>query len=180
MNQALMSYFPNRTVEAIKGRRRYLKHKEAVQQFLAELRAGRNRKLPVSAAGTADVESIIALKTAFTNIISKLNPLKGSELRADKLGEIYSNVLSSTQEEIAAELNAYLLEVFPPKPDNAGPQPAQIRERRFTKRQIRRPEYAKTKRHGEEPVQVSSISLEDEIFLPNTLRRNNGNPLFAD
>lgn len=145
MNQALLPLFPNRSLEAIKGQRKYQKHKDKVLQILGELEEQKEAfDRPVPQVGVP-IHSQCCLVESINELFAKLEPINGINFRAEHLNHICDNISRWPISTIAAELEVYLLEVFPPAPGGrklGNGKPKQ----NMTRRQIRRADYARTQR----------------------------------
>ncbi|CAK9796554.1 Retrovirus-related Pol polyprotein from type-2 retrotransposable element R2DM [Anthophora plagiata] len=151
LNQALLPYFPNRTLEATKGQRKYQKHKEKVIQIVREIRqdAESIQHRTTTQTEQPEAEDGESLVDEIIKIHAELGPLETTEFKADHLDQICKNIKKWPVKRIFEELKIYLLSVFPPPPNekvqnkNAN---SQNRKRKLTKRQERRAEYARMQR----------------------------------
>lgn len=151
LNQALGPYFPNRTLEAIIGQRRYQKHKDLVSQYIRELEAEAEAgPQPVPTQEPTDDHqsgNIETLRKAIMEELAEHDPLTSPEFKMDMLSQICQNVSTWPLDRIAEQLELYLLEVFPIPVKRKRPNPAAKEEcALLTKRQARRGEYARTQR----------------------------------
>lgn len=154
INQALAPYFPNRTLEAIKGQRRYQRYKNMVQQFIHELENKNdsdndsgNSDLPIQQV-EANEQHLVenALTAELSDLFARMEPLGGTEFHVDQLSRICNNVTNWDLDRISGELEIYLLKVFPITTKRGKPNLANKPEIALTRRRARRKEYAQTQR----------------------------------
>lgn len=152
INQALLPYFPNRTLEAIKGQRRNIKHKDMVIQLIHEIEQESESDLHLETPvenqaqeeGTDLIDKIIEL-------FAELTPLNTAGFKIDHLNQICRNLKVWSITRIFEELEIYLLDVFPPpsktriRKNNANTG-KDNRNRMPTNRQKRRADYARIQR----------------------------------
>ncbi|CAL7932866.1 unnamed protein product [Xylocopa violacea] len=143
MNQALMPFFPNRTLESIKGQRRRAEHKGKVLEYMKELEAPPQDLAAVDQHQSTEAEP--ALVDGIKEALVALEPIEGTDFSAVHLNKICSNIKQWTNDKIFEETMSYLRSVFPPSPKDL----RRIRKgasKVLTKRQERRAEYGRTQR----------------------------------
>ncbi|CAL7932962.1 unnamed protein product [Xylocopa violacea] len=143
MNQALMPFFPNRTLESIKGQRRRAEHKGKVLEYIKELEAPPQDLAAVDQHQSTEAEP--ALVDGIKEALVALEPIEGTDFSAVHLNKICSNIKQWTNDKIFEETMSYLRSIFPPSPKDL----RRIRKgasKVLTKRQERRAEYGRTQR----------------------------------
>lgn len=141
INQALMPFFPGRTLESIKGHRRTQQYKSSVLGYVEELTMrGPAPTDPDAAEGGGDPLD------AIREYISSLEPLDIDGYNADRLNAICGNVRAWTPSQIAEHLEVYLLDIFPLSPPKGKQHPRQPRTIELSRRQARRVEFGRTQR----------------------------------
>ncbi|CAL7932763.1 unnamed protein product, partial [Xylocopa violacea] len=143
INQALMPFFPNRTLESIKGQRRRAEHKKKVLEYVKELEAPPQDRAAVDQHQSAEAEP--ALVDRIKEALVALEPIQGTDFSAVHLNKICSNVKQWTNDKIFEETMSYLRSIFPPSPKDLR-RKRKGASRVLTKRQERRAEYGRTQR----------------------------------
>ncbi|CAL7932985.1 unnamed protein product, partial [Xylocopa violacea] len=152
INQALVPYFPNRTLESIKGQRRYQRYKDMVLQFVQELRNEEESCCNVLPDQQVELEDqsldydYNALAASINEQFAAMEPLKGTAFHAIRLGRVCDNITRWNLNRISDELEMYLLEVFPLTPKRGKQSLARTPQSTLTRRRARRIEYAQTQR----------------------------------
>lgn len=147
INQALVPFFPSRTLESIKGQRRAPNHKSKVLQLIAEMVEGSEKPEPSATNITMPSEvRRTDLKTLVSKLFATLQPISKSDFHADKLDLICKNVCTWSTARLFDELKAYLLLAFPPTTRTCKRPPRCLQISPPTKRQARRADYALTQR----------------------------------
>ncbi|CAL7932921.1 unnamed protein product [Xylocopa violacea] len=143
MNQALMPFFPNRTLESIKGQRRRAEHKGKVLEYIKELEAPPQDRAAVDQHQSTEAEP--ALVDRIKEALVTLEHIEGTDFNAVHLNKICSNVKQWTNDKIFEETMSYLRSIFPPSPKDLR-RKRKDASRALTKRQERRAEYGCTQR----------------------------------
>ncbi|CAL7932986.1 unnamed protein product [Xylocopa violacea] len=143
INQALMPFFPNRTLESIKGQRRRAEHKKKVLEYVKELEAPPQDRAAADQHQSAEAEP--ALVDRIKEALVALEPIQGTDFSAVHLNKICSNVKQWTNDKIFEETMSYLRSIFPPSPKDLR-RKRKGASRVLTKRQERRAEYGRTQR----------------------------------
>ncbi|CAL7932839.1 unnamed protein product [Xylocopa violacea] len=141
--EALMPFFPNRTLESIKGQRRRAEHKGKVLEYIKELEAPPQDLAAVDQHQSTEAEP--ALVDGIKEALVALEPIEGTDFNAVHLNKICSNIKQWTNDKIFEETMSYLRSIFPPSPKDL----RRIRKgasKVLTKRQERRAEYGRTQR----------------------------------
>lgn len=162
INQDLTRFFPNRTLESIKGQRRKAEHKNLVTRLLQELSTAQDEHPPesmVAQPGPNTPSSASAPVPAPTEHIEEdpevmvidylesLAHISTDKFGANRLDTICRSVRHWSADRIRQEITLYLLEIFPITPRKervikGSDQP----DPRITKRRARRTEYALTQK----------------------------------
>ncbi|CAL7932961.1 unnamed protein product [Xylocopa violacea] len=141
-----MPYFPNRTLESIKGQRKYQRHKDKVLQILREME---EENEPISSPAQGEDRPSASpeqdLISAIQELFEQLEPLSGTEYNVERLDRICKGLSTWSIAKIYEELELYLLKIFPPARKRKG-KASSAPKRDITKRQARRVEYAKTQK----------------------------------
>ncbi|KMQ88340.1 reverse transcriptase [Lasius niger] len=136
INQELLQYFPQRTLEAIKGKRRNQEYRELVEEFVEEFRN------PDVITIEDDEEDEEDQRDIFLDYLESLTRPQGREFQATRLHNIAMEARTSGKDATLQKIALYLREVFPAPPPRRErrrkktPNPAPMR-----KREARRCEY---------------------------------------
>ncbi|KAI4473803.1 hypothetical protein M0804_015157, partial [Polistes exclamans] len=141
INQALHASHPNRTIEAIKGHRRYAHYKESVERALEEIR----RLETASSSPCPSIRQYSGdLNNIFLTAISNTNDLPDTGYNIAKLKRICCQAKDLNKDSLLGEISLYVREIFP--------APNQQRRQRMStheavsSRKRRRAEYARVQR----------------------------------
>lgn len=167
INQELLRFFPNRTIEAIKGQRRKEHHKATVEQLLHAMRSqvtastdnntcdDRTVRPSTSAAPDAmlstpstshDRNSDISfedLKEKIVSYIDRLPPFKSTNFNSERLSLICRSLNHWSRAQIFEEISLYFRETFPFGPSERNKHRTFIRPGTSSRRKQRRAEYAR-------------------------------------
>lgn len=139
LNQELQQYFPQRTVEAIKGKRRQQEYKNMVQAFIEHL--GNQTQDPEE---EEEEEGEDHVGEEFLAFLEALREPRSDDFQGKKLHKIVTQARRIGRNATRHELALYLREIFPPPPQRGG----QVRNLKplapETKRASRRREYGWT------------------------------------
>lgn len=144
LNQALAPHFPNRSIEGIKGQRRYERHKQKVLELIAELREASGPPQDQVVADEHQSEAVDSLRNKIRYGIEALEPLSGTEFNAEQLELICKHIKQWSEERIFGELEIYLQGVFSAQSEVRSLKEGYAPDRTPTNRQKRRAEYAQT------------------------------------
>ena len=114
MNQELLKFFKDRTLESIKGQRKTTRHKDKVHEYLEEL--SRQPSSPSSTDSFHSAEDSVLEEDPICPLTSWLReegPLNLEGYDASKLNTIISKTAYKSREEISLELAFFLREAFP-------------------------------------------------------------------
>jgi len=132
VNQELLTFFPQRTLEAIKGRRRRQDYKDMVARFLEE---AEDRREP-------DAEDPCR-EDALLEYLESLPQMRSDAFQAIQLHNIVANARNTGREATLQRLTLYLREIFPP-PSRKQPHTPKVPPAPKNKREERRRAYAIT------------------------------------
>jgi len=139
MNQALLRDFPDRTLEAIKGKRKQAAYRKLVQKFVEGMAADLDGDV------IPDIVDYDAgdYRSAIADYIVALPVPENSDFKAPRLVQICNSISRKSETEIFDELSAYLAEIFPAV--RRGPKATPGTETsNLSKKQARKIEYART------------------------------------
>lgn len=145
INQALLPIFKNRSLESIKGQRKSLRHKERVLQIIQEL-TEENTVANTMVNIQPELPNRNTFLVSIQDLFRQLKPLNGNQFQPDRLGRICENISIWSKEKVHEELELYLLHILPLKQKQRIKASQSAPERKTSKRQMRRAEYAKIQR----------------------------------
>ena len=164
INQELAPYFPNRSLEAIKGQRRYAKHKESVLEFIRELAEPSTPPQDPVAEHEHQCDETGSMIDKIKGALMGLEPLEGTDFHVEHLSRICNNIGQWSEQEIVEELEVYLQMVFPSPPEKRRQDFTSASGKVPTKRKQRRAEYARTQRAWRRnPCDCLRAMLKDKV-----------------
>lgn len=146
INQALVPLFPSRTLESIKGQRKYQKYKDLVIQFIDQLTLHNIDVDPGEPPAQSMEETNTDLRTMIDSIQIPSDPSLENKFKTSTLKQILKSIKLRPVKDTLGDLDAYLLELFPPVQRPSHRKMRINQEREYTRRQIRRINYARTQR----------------------------------
>lgn len=162
MNQELLSHFPQRTLEALKGRRRRADYKSLVATYMEELEAAMN-DTPPSAQDQHGVDEE-PVDDVFLEFLESLPPLREGDFKASHLQRIIANARTYGKEATLQRLTLYLGEIFP-QPTSGGKKKGGqgVLHAQDKKREARRRAYAFTQNLWKKNRRRCIISILDNL-----------------
>lgn len=137
LNQELVRYFPGRTLEAIKARRKRQDHKDMVVRFREEGRRPQPLPPPIDAS---DEDEILGFLEALPRI-------SGDDFQANQLHTIIREARTAGRKATKQKLALYLRKIFPPRPTiQSRKKITSPPTENINRRQARKNEYALTQR----------------------------------
>jgi len=138
MNQALLLVFPDRSLEAIKGKRKQPAYRQLVQELLKDMSAEVDDDI-VQDPG----DNCSDFKTAIADYLVALPPPRNSDFNAPRLVQICNSLTRNAGAKILEKLALYLAEVFPARERKATKCPM-AEAVNLSKKHARKAEYART------------------------------------
>lgn len=140
INQALLEFFPERTLESIKSHRKQAQYRKLVLEKIAEIKSGNTQETEQSSPRNRNHENDIA----FINHIKHAPRPDNEQFQSARLYKICSSLENITKEAALEELALYLADVFPKRPNTLAKTRGNEEAKMRTKRQERRVLYART------------------------------------
>lgn len=138
MNQELMGFFPLRTLEAIKGRRRRRDYKDMVAAFISEINNPSDELPPQEDRDPPD--------DPFLDYLEGLPALRVEGFHGATLQSIIREARTAGKEATVIKVALYLREVFPAAVKDARTRPSDAESIPINRRKARRQLYATTQR----------------------------------
>lgn len=139
MNQELQQFFPQRTIEAIKGKTRNEENKNMVQRYTEEL---------VNPAAPPDLEpedvELGEDGTEFLDLLESLKELKTDDFQGKKLHKIAMEARTSGREATLQKVSLYLRDILPAPQQLRNKDGLRIPTAPRNKKEVRRREYGQT------------------------------------
>lgn len=151
LNQDLLPFFPDRTLESIKGQRRKAQHKALVEKLVREMRSESDEddQLEPEIAGSVPLSDTPdserdRFRTAIAEFVEALPDCKTENFNINRLNIICRSLRYWSLDRVLEEISLYLLETFPIKASQEKYSPKSEKRSPLSRRKARRAEYART------------------------------------
>lgn len=147
LNQALVPFFPNRTLEGIKGQRRYQQHKDRVHETIRMLKQADIPQIPprMDTEHQSDEEGA-CLVDEIRKTTAGMERLEGAGFHVEHLNQICSHAQDWNVNVLIQEISSYIREIFPEPLEARRRTGKTTLKRTLTNRQKRRAEYGRVQR----------------------------------
>lgn len=160
MNQELLRFFPQRTLEAIKGRRKREDYKTLVTTLQTQMQAVEGD----TESNSGDSDEGASLDTTILEYLESLPPLRGvGDFRADQLQRIVTEARTAGKEATLQRLTLYLGEIFPRTPGGRYRGGRGVPHGDVGRREARRRAYALTQERWKKNRKNCITSILDDL-----------------
>lgn len=139
MNQELQQFFPQRTIKAIKGKRRSQKYKDMVLRYIEELTTPAAPPNLESEDEEPDEDG-----TEFLDLLESLREPRTDDFQGKRLHKIAMEARTSGREATLQKISLYLREILPAPQQPRNREGARIPSAPRNKREARRRKYGRT------------------------------------